>query len=417
MRLLTKITLLYLLTTFVVLAIGGVLSYYFVKNEIDAEQQRFLRQRLLRTIDLIKQGETIGHIDEEKLIVVPLGPEAQTFDFQYKDTLVYHNQLQRMEPHSKVSTVTEINDKKYYLATYDVIVEGDDIVDALSSSFIRIYLLLLLATVAIGALFSANIFRPFDHTLQAIQRFRLRDPKPLELEPTSTREFARLNDFIRQMTTKSRRDYQALKEFSENASHEMQTPLAIAGGKLQLLLDSPNLSDEDFQHVVAAQQSIHKLSKLGQSLALLTRIDNEEFSDIETIDFSALVQRLTSYFEELAGLKNLTMTTHIEPDQQLQIDPTLADVLVTNLLQNAVRHNEEGGSIDITLVPGKLTISNTGKPPQVNPSQLFQRFRKGQSENGSFGLGLAIVKRICERNNLKVDYRYQEGRHVLEVSQ
>lgn len=415
MRLLTKVTILYLLIALLVFAVGGVMAYYIIMAEIEAEHRRFLRRRLDRTAELIQRGEKIHDYDGEKLKVVALGDQGEERDYWSSDTMVWHRYLEREEMHYKVSTVKKIRDQYYYLETYDVIVESDDISDAVVTSLTRIFLLLLVAFGGIAVFFSARIFRPFNQTLDRIRNFRVGDRGPLDLPETGTREFARLNHFIEQMAEKSRREYQALKEFSENASHEIQTPLAIARSKLELLLDSPQLSDEELGLVGSAQDSINKLSKLGHSLSLLTRIENEEFGNAERIDFSQLVRRAIGQFSELADLKALQLQQDIQPGVTLRIDPVLADVLLTNLLQNAVRHNYQGGCIEVRLAPDVLCIRNTGQPPQSPPEEFFRRFRKNQQSGESLGLGLAIVKRICELNQLRIDYRYAEERHQIYI--
>jgi len=415
MRLLSKITILYLLIALFVFAVGGVMAYYIMMAEIEAEHQRFLRRRLERTAELVKNGEKIHNYDGEKLKVVTLGPEATETGYLTSDTLVWHAYLECEELHYKVSAVKKIHDQYYYMETYDVIVEADDITQTVVTSLSRIFLLLLLAFGGIAFFFSARLFRPFNQTLNHIRNFRVRDREPLQLPATGTSEFARLNHFVEQMAEKSRREYQALKEFSENASHEIQTPLAIARSKLELLLESPGMTDQQVALVGSAQDSINKLSKLGRSLSLLTRIENEEFSNAALIDFSRIVERAVDQFSELAELKSLRLSKQIEPEVELRIDPVLADVLLTNLLQNAVRHNYEGGSIDVRLDQGQLCIRNTGRPPEAPPEEFFRRFRKDRQSGESLGLGLAIVKRICELNQLSISYRFVEQQHQVVI--
>lgn len=415
MRLLTKITSLYLFITLLVFAVGGIMAYYVLKEEIDAEHRRFLRRRLARTAELIANGEQVPVYDGEKLDVIPLGPNARERPYRFSDTLVWHSYLKRMENHYKVSAIKNIDGQYYYMETFDVIVEADDITETVVRALSRIFLLLLVVVGVVGALFSARIFSPFNKTLDRIRDFRVQNDEPLDLPKTSTMEFRRLNYFVGQMAARSRREYQALKEFSENASHEMQTPLSIARGKLELLLDSPNLSDQDLGLVISAQQSIQKLSKLGRSLSLLTKIENEEFRGEGPSDLSELLKNIIDQFEELIELKSLTLQQEIEESVTLPMDPILADVLLTNLFQNAVRHNVQGGCIDVSLNREHLLIRNTGPAPDAPPEELFDRFRKNRQSGDSLGLGLAIVRRICDMNKLQIRYRYQEDRHVVEV--
>ncbi len=415
MRLLTKISSLYLLMTLLVFAAGGIIAYHVIKDEIDAEHRRFLRHRLARIAELIANGEQVPTYDGEKLDVIPLGPDAREQSFRFSDTLVWHSYLKRMESHYKLSAVQKIGDQHYYMETFDVIVEADDIMETVIRALSRIFLLLLIVVGVVGALFSARIFRPFNKTLNRIRDFNVQSNEPLDLPKTSTMEFKRLNYFVGKMADRNRREYQALKEFSENASHEMQTPLSIARGKLDLLLDSPNLGDQDLGLVISAQQSIQKLSKLGRSLSLLTKIENEEFRSEGPSNMSALLKSIIDQFEELISLKSLTLEQTVEEQVSVPMDPVLADVLLTNLFQNAVRHNLKGGYIKVDLNQERLLIQNTGPPPQVPTEELFNRFRKDRQSGESLGLGLAIVRRICDMNNLQVRYRYQQERHVVEV--
>ncbi len=416
MRLITKLTLVYLLTTLIVFAIGGVMTYYIIKGEIDSEHRRFLTRRIDRAAELIRQGANLPPYDGDKLDVIPLKagtPESE--EYVFSDTMVWHPYLKRLEPHYKVSAVKIINGNAYHLETFDVIVETDDIMETVIESLSQIYILLLLAVVLIGTLASARIFQPFNDTLNKIRDFRVGSLKPLSLRSTNTSEFARLNHFVEQMADRSQREYQALKEFSENASHEFQTPISIAKGNLDRIMESPRLKSEDIRLLDTAQQALKKLSKLGHSLSLLTRIDNEEFSNRNWIDFSKVVQRLEISFRDLAELKGLIFTSDVAPNVQVRIDPMLADILVSNLLQNAIRHNVEGGHVDIELHEDSLRIANAGPAPSTNPEEFFRRFRKGVQSSANLGLGLAIVKRICEHNNMMISYVYHENEHIIEV--
>ncbi|MCB0556989.1 MAG: HAMP domain-containing histidine kinase, partial [Phaeodactylibacter sp.] len=201
----------------------------------------------------------------------------------------------------------------------------------------------------------------------------------------------------------------------ENASHEMQTPLAVAQGKLDLLLETQGLSDEQLTLVQAIQQSIGKLSKLGKALQLLTKIDNQEFSSQAPVNFSRITEASLEHFSELATLKDLQMSSRIEPNVQISVDPVLADILVGNLLKNAIRHNGQGGWIAVELTSEKLVVRNSGKPPRVPTEQLFGRFQKSHATDGSLGLGLAIVKKIADASQFTVDYQFSEGAHQLTV--
>ena len=217
------------------------------------------------------------------------------------------------------------------------------------------------------------------------------------------------------MVQKVNQDYRSLKEFSENASHEMQTPMAVAKGKLELLMQDDQLSPEQIKLLQQASSSIQKLSKIGQSLSLLTKIENQEFTNTDVTDFSQVVEKTVSNFEDLAAIKGIKIDYSIDPEVHLRMNHMLADILVTNLLKNAVQHNEENGWIKVDLKDNTLVVKNSGEAPQLPTGQLFERFRKGNTNQRTPGLGLSIVKKICDASGIYVRYRFVEDAHTLNL--
>jgi signal transduction histidine kinase len=161
--------------------------------------------------------------------------------------------------------------------------------------------------------------------------------------------------------------------------------------------------------------AIHKLSSINQSLILLTKLENQEYATNQKINFSVLVENATANFRELIEMKSITLKTEIQQDVTVSLNPVLADILFTNLLSNAIRHNNVNGTIDITLSLSGMTIKNSGAAPKVHTSELFKRFKKGKQNSDSTGLGLAIVKQICELSNFNIQYEYTDGQHVVNI--
>jgi signal transduction histidine kinase len=217
------------------------------------------------------------------------------------------------------------------------------------------------------------------------------------------------------MIMKNRTDYKNLKEFSENASHEMQTPLAVAKGKLELMLQSKTLDEEQLSLINSAYESINHLSKMSRSLSLLTKIDNNEFTDLKEINLSEKLNNSIYDFNELLSLKSINIEHNIEPNIIIKSDPVLLQVLITNLFQNAIRHNIHKGQISVVLKKDHLEISNTGKPLKADTESMFKRFKKDNQSGETIGLGLAIVQKICTVNNFVISYKYENERHILRV--
>jgi signal transduction histidine kinase len=210
-------------------------------------------------------------------------------------------------------------------------------------------------------------------------------------------------------------DYFALREYTENTTHEIQTPLAIIRSKLELLQDHP-LTVEQLQLVNAANQAVTRLSRLKEALVLLVRIKNRQFVNPEPIRLDALLRERLTHFAELMDLKALRVSTQIDEPVTLLLNPLLAEILLDNLLGNAIKHNLTGGTLTVRLTDGLLTIRNAGEAPRGPTAAFFDRFVKADPRSRSLGLGLAIVKAICETNGLGIAYGFSEGFHQIDVS-
>jgi len=217
------------------------------------------------------------------------------------------------------------------------------------------------------------------------------------------------------MTDKALEDYQSLKEFAENASHELQTPTAIIRGKLDLLMES-DIRDDQAILIAEMQNALEKLSRIHSSLTLLTKLENKEYTAGTPVSLSGLTRETLDSFEELIQMKSLTLTCHIEEKVYIHLHSALADLLLANLISNAIRHNIPGGNIKVILTKAGLVIGNTGLQPQLPVSELFERFKKGDPSSDSIGIGLAIVRQICELMNFNIVYEYASGLHIIAIS-
>lgn len=416
MNLIIKTTLFYLAVALLVFGIGGVVLYQMVEKEVKKETDYDLRFHFNQIEQALREGEPLSLLQDDRITITTVTSFLPTDTIRiYKDTLAPHPYRSRADIQRMVVAVRHINGTNYRISVRDVFIESDDIYEGVLNAMTWLFLVLGGTMLVFSFLITKWLFRPFQQILERIGSFNLKKDQPFNLPKTSTKEFQQLNTFVDQMVTKARRDYQSVKEFSENASHEMQTPLAIARGKLELLIEMEGLNSEQTHLIQSAQQSLDKLSKLGAALSLLTKIENQEFIARQPIDFSETVRACIDNFTELAMLKNLTFKHHIETGVQLKIDPILADILINNLVKNTIRHNETGGWIEVRLNAQQLSVKNTGKAPAVQTEQLFKRFQKGSTTNGSLGLGLAIVKKICQVNHFQVHYQFADGVHDIVV--
>lgn len=260
------------------------------------------------------------------------------------------------------------------------------------------------------------MFKPFNQTLEKIKNFNIKSLQPTVLGKSGIKEFDILNSFINQMTEKVSSDYKNLKEFTENASHELQTPLAITKGKLELLLQEENLTRDHMDLIESSYESIIHMSKLNKSLTLLSKIENEEFSNKGPIDVSGELKKALADFNDLIKLKNLELETDIQDEVGVENDKTLIKILLNNLLQNAIRHNNEGGKIIVHLTKSTFSIKNTGDDLDIPGEQLFERFKKGNQYEKNTGLGLSIVQKICEISLYEISYNIEKEWHMVTIT-
>jgi signal transduction histidine kinase len=258
--------------------------------------------------------------------------------------------------------------------------------------------------------------------MRVIQGFDLKQQDQLRLPATRTSEFGELNQFLLKMTEKAREDYQSLKEFTENASHELQTPTAIMRGKLDLLMES-DIRDEQAILIAEMQNALERLSRIHSSLTLLTKLENNEYEAKEPVCISNQTRETLNSFDELIQMKSLTLEAHIEKSVYIPLHLALAELLITNLISNAIRHNVPPGDgkgggrgfIRVNLSREGLVVVNSGRAPQVPTAELFERFKKGNAGSDSIGIGLAIVRQICELSGFDIVYEYRDGLHGLAV--
>jgi signal transduction histidine kinase len=238
---------------------------------------------------------------------------------------------------------------------------------------------------------------------------------PLTLTNTGISEFDELNAVITALTDKVISDYKTLKQFSEDASHELQTPLSIIRAKVESLLNMHHPTLEQTEIIQSIYSSVERLSKLSRSLVLLTKVENRQFRDIQQINLKESIQHRLFEFQELIQLKKLKVKTQFADDGMIHMSPSLADILINNLISNAINHNLVGGIIEIELFEHEFIICNSGEKQLETPEKIFERFHKQNQASKSIGLGLAIVKKICDTHNMKVSYSFKVDRHCFRL--
>jgi len=155
---------------------------------------------------------------------------------------------------------------------------------------------------------------------------------------------------------------------------------------------------------------------LNKSLLMLSRIENRQFEEKETVSIRAVTEEVVADLEEVIRFKNLNLRLESREDFTLYANRNLVSILVSNLLRNAIRYNVDQGKIGITIGRDEFSISNTSALPPLNPAIIYERFYKHSSDNSSSGLGLSIVESIIKTYpELRINYAYRDGRHTFTV--
>ena len=415
MNLITRFTLAFVLVAAVVFVGGGFISYQVVKKEIQSEERRFLKSRYKRLLKYLETRTAVDGFTRNKTILEPVTKDTPLYGPIFSDTLVQHAHFGKMENQIKLESVVEIAGQRYHIIQFDLIVESEDIIASVTKSMLITFLILLFSTVLIALFISYYMLAPFRILLTKIKNFSITDKEPIQFTISKVKEFNKINHFLLDMTSKIISDYQLLKEFTENTSHEFQTPIAIIQGKLENMLEENNLSQSQMNSLIEIQSTLSRLSKMTTSLSLLTKIDNHEFNNTEKLNLSEILGALLKEYEELLILKKITLSMDLAKDIEISGDRVLVQIMLTNLITNAIRHNIESGKINLTLSSNTFVIWNSGLPTDVNPLDFFNRFEKLNQHINSLGLGLSIVKKIVENYNYNISYQVEEDRHILTL--
>lgn len=295
--------------------------------------------------------------------------------------------------------------------------EFEEIAANLSVGIGICFLALLITLLLLNFVVYRQLWKPFYRIIDELRTYQLNKKTNTIFKPEATEEFNLLSNTLRQMTERIYQQFSLQKQFTENASHEIQTPIAVISAELETLLQSENIPEKELFHIQKSTEALQKISQLNKSLLLLTKIENNQFSESICLNLSDLVSKMLSTYQEFAAHREIVIFQEIEPAQQLKINLYLAEILVGNLLKNAIRYNQKGGRLTCVLADNELTIINTGETLPFPKEQLFNRFVKHPKHPEATGLGLAIVKQIAEYYDLKLSYQFDEqlSEHIFKL--
>ncbi|RPD38678.1 sensor histidine kinase [Chitinophaga barathri] len=418
MKLVDRFTLWFLgVTLLIIVPINSYITYVSIRHEIDKSAVERLKHVNQRVGEVLNRGEEPGEFTQGcRIKVVPVSDTKPADYYEITDRDVTHDP--ELKDNDRKITVTSwhtVNGQHFKITSGDYVTRSEQILAGLRISIVSKLIILILLLVLTARLASRIVLAPFYSTLKKLQHFNLKNKKKLALRPTRTKEFSELNTYVSKMTDKAVDDYISLKEFAENASHELQTPLAIIRSKLELLSES-DIRGEQAVLISDMQNSVDKLTHINRSLVLLSRLENNEYEAREEVSLSKYTKDAMGSFGDLITLKGLHLEYKVADDVDVKLHASLVDILLNNLIGNAIRHNIPNGRIEVVLDKDCLRISNTGVPPTGNPEEMFQRFKKGTQCNHSIGIGLSIVKQICDINSFKIRYQFASSLHMVTIA-
>lgn len=405
---LIKRTYIYTSVTLIpLLIIGGLFAFYMIEYISYEETDEFLTYEMERLINYHEQNNDLPDFHNVDDILEDVKYPEPVF----KDTLLLESGDNEMVPYRELRFSINHNGRDFTIVIRQLLPGRDDIAQGTLMIILGLLFLFSMFVILTVNFAARKIWTPFYNTLNKIVSYKIRDPLPV-FKNSDIDEFNTLNVTLNTFLKKISSDFLHNKQFNENASHELQTHLAVIKAGTGKLLGNSDFTEEQLNELKKIHSAATKLSQAQKSLLLLIKIGNNEFSNNSNIDLVDILNSSISFFEESIGLREIKLHSEIR-SCKVFMDTGLAEILVNNLLKNAVKHNIQKGFINLKLTEKELIIDNSGADFKGDTGTLLQRFGKG--ENGNIGIGLAIVKEICELYNFSLDYSVSEKTHKISV--
>jgi len=400
----------------IVISVWATLFYVAMLDEIyDSiddgldNQKGLIIQKAARDTGLL----TGANFEEGGYLINEINAAAgQHFRDQYVDTSMYMQNEKDFEPVRLLTTVFVKNGRYYQLQVSTSMVEEDDLVAELFYSLLWLYTGLVATILLLNSVLLKRIWKPFYFLLDQLKNFTLTQPATINVKPTQVEEFSLLNKSVQKLLQKNIDTYNSQKQFIENASHELQTPLATSINKLEALAETGELSSSGGNLLRSALENLHRLTRLNRSLLLLSRIENKQFANEQTFDVGEEAKKILEDFEDAISYHKLTVHFTFNEPCLVTMNEDLGVIFLSNLIKNAVVHNREGGEVFITLKKDLLVIENSATGGPLNETELFARFATQKAAPTSSGLGLSIVKAIANLYSFSVTYSYQQAHKI-----
>jgi len=398
-----------LLASIVLMLVSTVVLFFYTNALLKEEVEEGLYSTEARIVAAIRAGDNPYSLPP--LVDFKKVPELQ--DEVLKDTMILDPFEGEIEPFKELTTFRNIRGENYQITVRSLSWDSEDILIAIVFSYCFIILLAFAILFYVNKAKSEVLWNPFFENLKQMKNFSLTSETPIQLVDSDISEFSDLNAEIVTLTNRVRSDYRNLKQFTEDVSHEMQTPLAIMQAKIENIINEKAISEGQFEQLTSIQKDIRRLTRLNRKLTLLSKIDNRQFVNLERVSISDLVKES---IENFSGLSDARIAFSQPDPIVVDMDRHLAEILCNNLISNAIKHNLENGNIQILSSEGSLTISNAGAQSLKDPTKVFHRFYRETKGQKSTGLGLSIAKKICDLYGFEITYHFRDNCHVFTLN-
>lgn len=409
------------LLLFLLMAVWGVLFYYAIIDEVVDETDDTLENYGEILMESALHDPSILETEGSLMSFYKFTPISEEEGRHYRqvfyDATVYIELEDEDEPVRVMCTAFRMPDGQYYeLKLMISILERDDMVEAMLWYLGALFLLFLICTSIGIQLVLKGVFRPLHRLLDWLHCIQPGKEVPPLDNPTKIREFRQLSDAALDMGNRSYKAYEEQKQFIENASHELQIPLAIVRGKVELLAESEGMTEQQMEQLDEIYATLGRAVKLNKSLLLLSRIENGQYTEMEDVSVDEILDELLPDLMDIYEHKQVRLIRKREEQPFIiRCNHSLAQILVSNLVKNSLLHNREEGELQVLTTPTSLVIKNTGDVP-LDGEKLFRRFYHGMDgKKDSTGLGLAIARSIALSSSLKLTYEWQDGMHTFRL--
>ncbi|PTR01685.1 signal transduction histidine kinase [Mucilaginibacter yixingensis] len=414
MKLLDRYNRVSLLATISMIVIAGIVYYFTISLILTNQVDKDLLVEENEIFDYVGLNHRLPQVfksDDLKIRFTAI-PDS-TIVRRIADSHFYDDQEHEDEAARMLTSSVRVGAQLYRINITESKVETDDLIRMIFLITLGLIFVLLVVLLLINRTLMRKLWEPFYETLKQIKLFNVADRNGICQVDTRIDEFQDLNREVTAMSQRVLHDYQSLKSFTENASHELMTPLAVIISKLETLMQDNDITERQGALIGEAYQTVDRLKKLNRSMLLLSRIENKLMHDAEDIDLQDTVRKKIIEFQELLADKHIVIREELEP-HHIKLNRDLLNIMLNNLLGNAIQHNRPGGRIVVQLTGQQLSFCNTGTAVSLNQQTIFQRFHKSPESEGT-GLGLTLVKQICDNYGFALSYAFNDQLHCFTV--